>query len=114
MKDTSSGGSSSGGSSGGSSSNGSSTGTTTKPIKPIPPVEKPIKIETISTFNDVLVDAWYAGEVQWVYENGLMVGVGNKMFAPNAEISHAVVVTTLAREGKIDLAQYADLSYVEH
>ena len=59
LKDTSSGGSSSGGSSGGSSSNGSSTGTTTKPIKPIPPVEKPIKIETISTFNDVLVAVSY-------------------------------------------------------
>lgn len=103
-----SGSTSSGGSSGGSGS--SSSGGVKQPVQPTTPVVTPQETQT-TVFADVPNDAWYAGEVAWVYENGLMVGVGNHQFAPNAEISHATVVTVLARVGKINLTPYTALQY---
>lgn len=106
----------SGGSSGGSGSSsgggsGSSSGGGVKPpVQPTAPVVTPQENQ-IDIFADVPKDAWYAGEAAWVYENGLMVGVGNHQFAPDAEISHATVVAVLARLGKIDLTPYAALQY---
>ncbi len=104
-------------SSGGSSSGGSSSGTVTKPeTKPATKPEtqnKPVQPQTIANFNDVLVDAWYAGEVKWVSDNGLMVGVSDHLFAPNAEISHATVVSVLARTGNIDVTPYLNNTYAD-
>ena len=103
-----SGSTSSGGSSGGSGS--ASGGGVKQPVQPTAPVVTPQETQA-TVFVDVPNDAWYAGEVAWVYENGLMVGVGNHQFAPDAEISHATVVTVLARVGKIDLTPYTALQY---
>ena len=42
--------------------------------------------------------------MQFVYENGLMDGVGNNLFAPNATLNRAMAVTILYRlEGSPDL-----------
>ena len=103
-----SGSTSSGGSSGGSGS--ASGGGVKQPVQPTTPVVTPQETQA-TVFADVPNDAWYAGEVAWVYENGLMVGVGNHQFAPDAEISHATVVTVLARVGKINLTPYTALQY---
>ena len=35
-------------------------------------------------FSDVAADAWYAGAVEYVRDNGLMSGTGSATFSPNA------------------------------
>ena len=55
-------------------------------------------------FTDVSTSDWFYGAVKFVYENGLMDGVGNNLFAPNATLNRAMAVTILYRlEGSPDL-----------
>ena len=58
------------------------------------PVQEP---EWENPFHDVDEDAWYAGAVQYVQENGLMAGTGPAAFAPHAAASRSMVVTILYR-----------------
>ena len=48
-------------------------------------------------FTDVASGDWFAGEVQAVYEKGIMTGVSADRFAPNAEVSRAMVLSVLYR-----------------
>ena len=48
-------------------------------------------------FTDVSTSDWFYGAVKFVYENGLMDGVGNNLFAPNATLNRAMAVTILYR-----------------
>lgn len=48
-------------------------------------------------FTDVAADAWYADEVQWVYDQSLMDGVGNGNFAPATTTTRGMLVTILWR-----------------
>lgn len=48
-------------------------------------------------FRDVTLSDWFYDEVRYAYENNLMKGVGNGMFAPNAPITRAMMVTILHR-----------------
>ena len=48
-------------------------------------------------FTDVAPEAWYAGEVGYVAENGLMSGVSNGLFAPDQVMSRAMLATVLYR-----------------
>lgn len=48
-------------------------------------------------FIDVPGSAWYYDSVRYVYEQGLMDGVGNSRFAPNATTTRAMIVTILWR-----------------
>ena len=48
-------------------------------------------------FTDVNEDDWFHDAVQYAYENGLMDGVGDGQFAPNATTNRAMVVTILYR-----------------
>ena len=55
-------------------------------------------------FTDVNTGDWFYDAVKFVYENGLMDGVGNNLFAPNATLNRAMAVTILYRlEGSPDL-----------
>jgi len=54
-------------------------------------------------FSDVAEDAWYADAVQYVYEKGLMNGMGGGKFQPEAETSRAMVITMLARLAGADV-----------
>ena len=55
-------------------------------------------------FTDVGTGDWFYSAVKFVYENGLMDGVGNNLFAPNATLNRAMAVTILYRlEGSPDL-----------
>lgn len=46
-------------------------------------------------FVDVAKGAWYYGAVKFVYENGLMVGVSETTFSPDAPLSRAMVAVVL-------------------
>ena len=48
-------------------------------------------------FTDVADNAWYAEGVSFVYNNGLMDGVGGKLFAPDEEMTRAMLVTVMWR-----------------
>lgn len=55
-------------------------------------------------FTDVDADAWYAEDVAYVYENELMVGVGEDKFAPESLVTRAMVWATIARMADADKA----------
>ena len=48
-------------------------------------------------FTDVSETDWFHDAVQYVYENGLMDGIGDNLFAPNNPTTRAQLVTILYR-----------------
>lgn len=54
-----------------------------------PPVELP--------FTDVARDAWYYGDVSYVYQNGLFNGVTGSSFAPGGKMQRCMMTTVLHR-----------------
>lgn len=83
-------------SSGGSGSGG---GSSTKPSKPTTPTNP--KPDTSNAFNDVAAGSWYADAVKNVVNKGLMAGTGKDTFAPNNQVTRAMMWTVLARlDGK--------------
>ena len=48
-------------------------------------------------FHDVTEGDWFYEAVRYAYENGLMDGVGDNLFAPNSETTRAQLVTILYR-----------------
>ena len=48
-------------------------------------------------FTDVAADAWYHNAVAYVYDNGMMNGVTENTFAPNATTTRGMIVTMLHR-----------------
>ena len=84
-----------------SSSNGSGGGATPKPeekpvVKPEEPPVTPVR-PVAPVFNDVSANAWYAENVKYVYENGLMTGTSNGNFSPNTNMTRGMIVTVLHR-----------------
>lgn len=68
-----------------------------EPVEP----EKPVVPVIGGVFTDVKADDWFAGAVEYVYENGLMDGMGNNQFAPYGTTTRGQIVTILWRlEGK--------------
>ena len=60
-----------------------------------------VKEANVSSFVDVSVSDWFVGDVEYVFANGLMDGVGGGAFAPYQNTSRAMIVTVLWRmEGK--------------
>lgn len=64
-------------------------------------------------FDDVRAGQWFYQDVQWAFDNGYMVGVSSRLFAPDNMISLPMVVTTLARMSGADLEKYAAKQYQE-
>ena len=48
-------------------------------------------------FTDVDLDAWYHLNIDYVLENGLFKGTTKTTFAPNADLTRAMLVTVLYR-----------------
>ncbi|MED9781487.1 MAG: S-layer homology domain-containing protein [Peptococcaceae bacterium] len=64
-------------------------------------------------FLDVAANAWYKDAVQYAYDNGLMTGVSDTEFAPEATTTRAMIVSILARlEGvtSAEAAGFADVN----
>ena len=57
-------------------------------------------------FADVSADAWYAEAVQYCRENGLMSGTSEAVFAPEAPLTRAMLVTILWRQAKKPVVNY--------
>lgn len=66
-------------------------------------------------FSDTPYNAWYAEYVDYVCENAIMNGVGAGMFSPNADMSRAMVATSLYRmEGEPAVSGGAGFSDVPY
>ncbi len=75
-----------------------------QPSAPVVPVVKP-ENTTKNPFGDVTKNDWYYNAVLYVYENGLMNGTGNGLFAPNANTTRGMIVTILARQEGVDTSK---------
>lgn len=53
-----------------------------------------------SSFDDVKSSAWYGPYVEWACQAGLVQGVGNGLFMPNAQITRQEMATILYRYWK--------------
>ena len=64
-------------------------------------------------FINIAPDAWYKDAVQYAYDNGLMTGVSDAEFAPEATTTRAMIVSILARLENVTSAEsagFADVS----
>lgn len=89
---------------GGGSSGGVSkvtvTSTPTEEEKPEQNPEKPN--EQKIKFADIAEGAWFGQAVEYAVEKGLMNGVSESRFAPNATLTRGMVITVLARLAGVD------------
>ena len=64
-------------------------------------------------FSDIARDAWYKDAVQYAYDNGLMTGVSDTEFAPEATTTRAMIVSILARLENVTTAEAAGFADVD-
>jgi len=69
-------------------------------------------------FYDVAAGTWYTTAVQWAAENGVVLGIGENLFAPHVEITREQMATILWRysnspnaDGILSLADTETISY---
>lgn len=66
-----------------------------------------------NTFTDVLSGAWYENAVAWASANGVVLGVGEGLFAPDADITREQIAVILYKYTKLkggDISKTADLT----
>lgn len=63
-------------------------------------------------FTDVSANHWAQAAIQYVYDNGLMTGVSDSEFAPEATTTRAMIVSMLARMENVTSAADAGFSDV--
>ena len=83
------------------------------PAKPDSPAAPPVAGSAGSAFNDIKQTDWFYTDIDWAYQQGLMIGVGGRTFDPYAPISTATVVTVLARLSGVDLSGYDAAAHPE-
>ena len=59
--------------------------------------EDPQTVDSTSVFTDVSRDSWFRESVDFMYTYGLMKGISDRSFAPEAKTSRAMLVTILWR-----------------
>ncbi len=79
------------------------------------------EVEGASEFTDVASDSYYATAVKWCADNGIVLGVGEGLFAPDWEITREQMFTLLYRyaqfagmesKGEDDLSDFSDADAV--
>ncbi len=70
---------------------------TSEPTAAPQPTAKPDDTAKSMPFTDVNTNDWFCDNVKYVYENGLMSGVSDTEFGPNANITRGMFVTVLYR-----------------
>lgn len=82
-----------------------------KAEQPTPPII-PEKVPVTECFQDVRTTDWFVDAVQYVYDNKLMIGVDDGIFAPDLPTSRCMFVTILYRlekEPATSAAQFTDV-----
>ena len=70
-------------------------------------------VDVSDIFIDIAPDAWYKDAVQYAYDNGLMTGVSDTEFAPEATTTRAMIVSILARLENVTTAEAAGFADVD-
>ena len=70
-------------------------------------------VDVSDIFIDVAPDAWYKDAIQYAYDHGLMTGVSDTEFAPEATTTRAMIVSILARLEGVTTAQAAGFADVD-
>ena len=70
-------------------------------------------VDVSDLFIDIAPDAWYKDAIQYAYDNGLMTGVSDTEFAPEATTTRAMIVSILARLEGVESAQAAGFADVD-
>ena len=70
-------------------------------------------VDVSDIFIDVAPNAWYKDAIQYAYDNGLMTGVSDTEFAPEATTTRAMIVSILARLEGVTTAQAAGFADVD-
>ncbi len=70
-------------------------------------------VDISDIFIDVAPDAWYKDAVQYAYDQGLMTGVSDTEFAPEATTTRAMIVSILARLENVTTAEAAGFADVD-
>ena len=87
------------------------TGATTLYAKWIEvPVAPP---ETVISFTDISTGNWFYSDVEWAYNNKLMIGINNAQWKPNSPATLGMLITVLARLAEVDTDVYAGMSVPE-
>lgn len=95
-------------------SSGGGGGGNMSSVNPPKPSVKPGTDDTQDTdgiFRDVSVNDWFYADVDWAYQEKLMIGVSEDLYAPDKAITSAMVVTVLARLDGVDLTAYEGAKY---
>ena len=66
-------------------------------IPDIEPEQSDTPDEPDISYDDVSADAWYCDAVEYVSKNGIMNGMGESVFQPDATMNRAMIWTMLAR-----------------
>ena len=86
-----------GGGGGGGGSSGGSSGGSAGGSTPTTPTTPSNSATTSQTFTDVAKGSWYESGVTFVVSKGLFNGVGDGAFAPQQNMTRAMLMTVLAR-----------------
>ncbi len=70
-----------------------------------------ISAETEKSFNDVSADAWYYDAVSITVQKGIFTGTSAVTFEPNAPMTRAMFVKTLAMLTGADVSEYTEVSF---
>ena len=70
-------------------------------------------VDVSDIFIDVAPNAWYKDAVQYAYDHGLMTGVSDTEFAPEATTTRAMIVSILARLENVTTAEAAGFADVD-
>ena len=70
-------------------------------------------VDVSDIFVDVAPNAWYKDAIQYAYDNGLMTGVSDTEFAPEATTTRAMIVSILARLENVTSAEAAGFADVD-
>ncbi len=85
-----------GGSSSGSAKPSPTAAPTAEPTAS-PTAAPEAEVSAAEVFDDVSEDAWFCGDVTYVYENNIMSGVADGVFSPNTGITRAMMITIIHR-----------------
>ncbi|MCF0123996.1 MAG: S-layer homology domain-containing protein, partial [Ruminiclostridium sp.] len=78
-----------------------------EPLVPVDPVDPVDPIDPCAKFTDVDRGAWYHNAVDYVLVSGLMKGISPTLFAPDGNLSRAMLVTILWRITGEPVVNYA-------
>ena len=70
-------------------------------------------VDVSDLFIDIARDAWYKDAIQYAYAGGLMTGVSDTEFAPEATTTRAMIVSILARLEGVESAEAAGFADVD-